>query len=58
MRISLPLPVVALLAEDAQAPEVWASGAHGLLSRDASIEPLLAALQAAGQGLVVYDQDM
>ena len=52
------LPVVALLAEDAQASEVWASGASGVLFRDAGVEPLLAALQAAGQGLVVHDPSL
>jgi two-component system nitrate/nitrite response regulator NarL len=52
------LSVVALLADDAQAPEVWASGARGLLFRNASVEPLLAALQAASQGLVVYEPSL
>ena len=52
------LPVVALLADDAQAPEVWASGALGLLLRDASVETLLASLQAAVRGLVVYDPSL
>ena len=49
------LPVVALLPDEAQAPEVWASGAHGLLLRDAGVERLLAALQAVGHGLAVFD---
>jgi DNA-binding NarL/FixJ family response regulator len=52
------LPVVALLADNAQAPEVWAAGASGLLFRDAGVEPLLAALQAAGQGLAVHEPSL
>jgi DNA-binding NarL/FixJ family response regulator len=52
------LPVVVLLADDAQAPEVWAAGTSGLLFRDVGVEPVLAALQAAGQGLVVHDPSL
>ena len=52
------LPVVALLPDEAQAPEVWASGVRGLLLRDAGAETLQAALQAIGQGLVVLDPSL
>jgi DNA-binding NarL/FixJ family response regulator len=52
------LPVIALLTDDGQAPEVWAAGVRGLLFRDAGVEPLLAALQAASQGLAVYDPSL
>jgi two-component system nitrate/nitrite response regulator NarL len=52
------LAVVALLADEAQAPEVWASGARGLLLRQASVETLLATLQAAGRGLAVFDPSL
>jgi two-component system nitrate/nitrite response regulator NarL len=49
---------VALLPDEAQAPEVWASGVRGLLLRDAGAETLQAALQAIGQGLVVLDPSL
>jgi DNA-binding NarL/FixJ family response regulator len=49
------LPVVALLADEAQAPEVWASGTRGLLLRDAGVDMVLATLQAASRGLAVFD---
>jgi len=52
------LPVVALLPDEAQSPEVWASGMRGLLLRDAGAEKLQAALQAVGQGLVVLDPSL
>ena len=52
------LPVVALLVDEAQAAEVWASGARGLLLRDAGIESLLAALQAVSRGLAVFDPSL
>ena len=52
------LAVVALLPDEAQAPEVWASGVRGLLLRDARAGILLAALQAAGEGLVVLDPSL
>jgi two-component system nitrate/nitrite response regulator NarL len=52
------LPVIALLAEEAQAAEVWASGARGLLLRDAGVESLLAALQAVSRGLAVFDPSL
>jgi DNA-binding NarL/FixJ family response regulator len=52
------LPVVALLADDAQAPEARAAGARGLLLRSASTEMMLASLQAASQGLVVFDPSL
>lgn len=53
--VEFPLPLVALLAEDSLAADVWATGAHGLLLRDADAETLLAALQAVAQGLAVLD---
>ena len=52
------LPVVALLPDEAQAPEAWSSGARGLLLRDAGVETLLAALQAVSQGLAVFDPSL
>lgn len=52
------LPVVALLPDEAQAPEVRASGVRGLLLRDAGAETLQAALQAVSQGLVVLDPSL
>lgn len=52
-----PYPVVALVTGDAQAVEAWASGVKGVLPRDAGSPVLLAALQAAGQGLSVLAED-
>jgi DNA-binding NarL/FixJ family response regulator len=52
------LPVVVLLQDEAQAPEVWASGARGLLLRKAGAEPLVAALQAVSHGLAVFDPSL
>ena len=49
------LPIVALLPERAHVAEVQAAGAQGLLFRDAELGLLLAALQAASQGLVVLE---
>jgi DNA-binding NarL/FixJ family response regulator len=51
----IPIPVVALLTEEAQAAETWLAGAQGLLPREASAEDLTSALKAVGQGLVVLD---
>ncbi len=52
------LPIVALLPEGSYAAEVQAAGAQGLLFRDADLGLLLAALQAATQGLVVLDPEL
>lgn len=49
------VPVVALLADESSAAQVWAAGVRGLLPRDASVEVVVAALQAVIQGLVVID---
>jgi DNA-binding NarL/FixJ family response regulator len=48
-----PLPIVALLAEEANAAAVWQTGVRGVLSRSAPIGAVSAALSAAAQGLVV-----
>jgi len=49
------LPILALLADETCAANVWAAGVHGLLLRDAGIENLVAALQAIVGGLVALD---
>jgi DNA-binding NarL/FixJ family response regulator len=49
------LPIVSLLSDPVHAGEVWAAGARGILSRDASGGSLRAALMAAAQGMVVID---
>lgn len=48
-------PVLALLADDAQAVGAWKAGAAGLLPRDAGVEALVAALLAVAKGLVALD---
>jgi DNA-binding NarL/FixJ family response regulator len=49
------LPVVALLAAEAQAAEALAAGARGAVFRDAPAERLAAALNAAARGLIALD---
>jgi DNA-binding NarL/FixJ family response regulator len=49
------LPVVVLLPDETHAAEVWTAGVRGLLLRDAGVERLLAAIQAAYQDLVIVD---
>lgn len=56
-RDSLP-PVVALLRDENNAADAWSAGARGLLRRDASIDTLIAALEAAQRGLVALDPQM
>jgi len=46
---------VALVANESQAHAAWAAGLRSLLLRDAETPRLLAALEAAAQGLVVLD---
>ncbi len=48
-------PVIALLAEDAQASDAWLSGAHGVFLRTARIERIASALKAVAEGLIVID---
>jgi two-component system nitrate/nitrite response regulator NarL len=48
-------PILALLADDAQAADAWGSGAQGLLLREADGEKVAAALYAVAQGLVLID---
>lgn len=51
----LRVPIVALLADGAAAPDAWSSGARGLLSREADADHLTAALSAVASGLSVFD---
>jgi two-component system, NarL family, nitrate/nitrite response regulator NarL len=53
----LDAPVVALLPDETNAADVWATGARGLLLRDAPAENLAAALVAVAQGLTVIDPE-
>jgi DNA-binding NarL/FixJ family response regulator len=46
-------PVLALVADETQASEAWASGVAGILPRAARGPALVASLQAAAQGLAV-----
>jgi DNA-binding NarL/FixJ family response regulator len=48
-------PVVALVADDAQAADALRAGARALLGRSAAPEALAAALAAAARGLAVLD---
>jgi DNA-binding NarL/FixJ family response regulator len=52
------LPVVALLPAATHVGEVWATGASGVLRRGADPKSLLAALQAAVQGLLIVDPEL
>ena len=49
------IPIVALLPDNLYAADVNEAGVQGLLPRDATASKLLAALQAALQGLTVID---
>lgn len=51
----LPAPILALLADPADADAVWRSGARGLLPRQFNGDSLLAAIPAVATGLAVYD---
>lgn len=48
-------PILALLADETLAAEAWRAGLRGLLLRNTELQPLLAALQAVGQNLIVLD---
>ena len=54
----LPVPVVALLPDEAFAADVWAAGIRNLLFRDATADKLLAALQAAGHNLATIESEL
>lgn len=51
----LGVSIVALLADQAVAAEVWAAGARGLLRREAPVESLLVAAQVVSQQLALLD---
>ena len=51
-------PVVALLADHSQTADAQSAGAKALLLRDADVSTILAAMQAAAQGLVVFDPSL
>jgi two-component system, NarL family, nitrate/nitrite response regulator NarL len=52
---NLGIPVVALLPDDSDAVDAWASGARGLLLRTAPAEQLGASVTAVAQDLAVID---
>lgn len=52
-----PLPVVALLADEAAVPHLWSLGIQAMLRRDASAAAMVAALQAAQHGVAVLDPE-
>jgi two-component system nitrate/nitrite response regulator NarL len=52
------LPVVVLLADEADAADAQAAGARGLLLRHTDADGLLAALTAVGQGLIALDPSL
>lgn len=54
-RLETDAPVVALLADETHAAQVWAAGVRGLLRRAAEADQLVAALAAVAHGLVVVD---
>ncbi len=51
----LGAPIVALVPDDVDSAGVWAAGARGILLREASVEHIVAALQAVAEGLAVVD---
>lgn len=50
--------VVVLLADSSQAPEAWASGALGLLDRQADPGRIAAAVQAVANGLAAIEPEL
>ena len=48
-------PIIALLADEADAAAVWAAGASALLSRHLSGKALLAVAQTAVHGFAIFD---
>ncbi|HEX7588473.1 MAG TPA: response regulator transcription factor [Anaerolineae bacterium] len=52
---TLGIPVVALLSDDGDAADAWASGARALLLRTARAEQLGSAVTSIAQGLTVID---
>lgn len=55
---ALALPLVALVADAAQAAEVRLSGARGLLKRTARPSQVQAAIRAVAEGIAVYDASL
>lgn len=52
-----PLPVVALLPDETAVPHLWSLGIQAMLRRDASAAAMMAAMQAALQGVAALDPD-
>jgi two-component system nitrate/nitrite response regulator NarL len=52
------IPLVALVADQAQGFDVWRTGARGLLFRDVNEAELAAALQAVIEGFIVINPDL
>lgn len=52
------IPIIALLPDAAAVAELWAAGVQGLLLRDLDGGKVLAAAQAASQGLAVVDPSL
>ena len=51
-------PVLALVADAADAPQAWSAGARGILRRDSDAATLFSALQAVASGLGVFDPNV
>lgn len=55
---NVPVPVVVLLADEADALRVWEAGVRAILLRDVDGEQLATAVQTAVYGLVALDPDI
>lgn len=55
---SLPIPAVALIADEGEVQEALEAGAHGVLFRAASAEQLASALAGVHRGLLVLDPSL
>ncbi|GAB4482558.1 MAG: response regulator transcription factor [Anaerolineae bacterium] len=51
----IDVPLILLVPDAGAAPDLWLPGVRALLLRDAAAEPIMAALEAAAQGLVTLD---
>ena len=55
---SLPIPAVALIADEGEVQEALEAGAHGVLFRSASADQLASALVGVHRGLLVLDPSL
>ncbi|MBK8931726.1 MAG: response regulator transcription factor [Chloroflexi bacterium] len=55
---AIPVPVVALVADEGQTAVLWSAGVRALLRREMDLDRLWTAVQAAVHGLIVLDPEL